>query len=281
MQPMPVIGIHAHGSYNAALSPREVALLSGWERARRRWVTLADVQLATNRQVGAKVASALVRKGVLVRLKPGLYLVRPFRQLHHPTATSAPLALEVLLHDEPHYLGGLWAFTQNGLTSQQYRSRLDAFVARPHRPRGVAGARVVFHRLPVAALQVGVVETVIEGLPVRMSDGERTLVDLLEWPRIAGGLVGAIELFERALSKVQMGRVASLGAQVAGTSTCQRMGLLLERAGASSAALRPLTARARGTKSLISMRPGPRTGRVNVRWSVVENDHVLGTPSAS
>ena len=36
-------GIQRPASYNASLSRREVALLAGWERARRRWVTIDDI----------------------------------------------------------------------------------------------------------------------------------------------------------------------------------------------------------------------------------------------
>ena len=277
---MPKAAINSHPSYKASLSRREVSLLAGWERARTRHVTIDDVRGEVG-DAAAKVAGALVRKGALVRLKRGLYLLRPFRQLSRMTAASAPVALEVLLHAEPHYLGGLWAFTQNGLTTQQYLSRLDAFVARPHRGVEVPGARVAFHVLGAGALDPGVVEMVIEGVAVRVSDRERTLVDILDRPRIAGGLLGAVDLFRRGLLRADASRVASYAAKVARTSTCQRIGLLLERAGAPAAALRNLLARTRGSRSLISLQPGPRTGRVNTRWNVVENDHVLDAPAAS
>ena len=52
------------------------------------------------------------------------------------------------------------------------------------------------------------------------------------------------------------------------------LGLLLERLGAPPRSLAPLDRRVRETASLLSMLPdSPRTGRVNPRWRVVENDH--------
>jgi predicted transcriptional regulator of viral defense system len=263
--------------YRPTLSRLEVALLAGWERADRRWVTIDDVREVAG-DGAARVASALVRKGVLVRLRPGLYLTRPFRLFSRPSAIPAPIALEALLHAEPHYLGGLWAFTRNGLTEQQYLSRIDAFVARPHRPTALPRARVKFHVLPLDWLDVGVVEVVIDRVRLRMSGPERTLVDILDRPAMAGGLTGAVGLFRRALPQVSAGRLAEYASLVARTSTCQRIGLLLDRAGAPPAMLRRLSARTRGTRSLISLEPGPRTGRVNTRWSVVENDEGLDPP---
>lgn len=243
-------------------------------------MTIEDVRAEAG-AAAAKVASALVRKGALVRLKRGLYLLRPFRQLAHRTAISAPVALEVLLRAEPHYLGGLWAYSQNGLTTQQYVSKLDAFVARPHRSIALPGAKIAFHVLDRDALDLGVVETAIEGMAIRMSDRERTLVDLLDRPRIAGGLLGAVDLFRRGLPRADARRLAAYAGKVTRTSTCQRIGLLLERSGTPVAAFRPLLARTRGTRSLISLQPGPRTGRVNLRWNVVENDHDLDAPATT
>lgn len=266
--------------HNASLSQREVALLAGWERARRRHLTIDDVRAEVG-AAAAKVASALVRKGALVRLKRGLYLLRPFRQFAHRTTTSAPVGLAVLLRAEPHYLGGLWAYSQNGLTTQQYVSKLDAFVAKPHRAVLLPGAKIAFHVVDRDVLDLGVVEVAIEGMAIRMSDRERTLVDLLDRPRIAGGLLGAVDLFQRALPRADARRVAEYAGKVARTSTCQRAGLLLERAGVAASALRPLRARTHGTRSLISLQPGPRTGRVNLRWNVVENDRALDAPAAT
>ena len=275
MPEMTKSGIYAHMSYSPSLSRREVSLLAEWELARKRWVTIDDIRKEAGNEAAAKVASALVRKGALERLRPGLYLLHPFRLLKRGSAMSAPAALEVLLNAEPHYLGGLWAFTQNGLTEQQYVSRLDAFVARPRRGGGVPGAKVAFHVVSRTALHVGVVDAVVEGMRVPISDPERTLVDLLELPRIAGGLLGALELFQRALPRVAAGRVAEYASRIARTSTCQRIGLLLDRAGAPPSVLRRLSRRTTGTKSLISLQPGRRTGRVNTRWNVVENDDGL------
>src|SRR4030067_577600 len=159
-------GIRQPMSYAPSLSRGEVSLLAEWELARKRWVTIDDIRKEAGSAAAAKVASALVRKGALERLKPGLYLLHPFRLLKRGSAMSAPAALEVLLHAEPHYLGGLWAFTQNGLTEQQYVSTLDAFVARPRRGGPGPGAKVAFHVVPRAALHVGIANAVVAGMRV-------------------------------------------------------------------------------------------------------------------
>ena len=59
----------------------------------------------------------------------------PLRAQVWPSTSSAAMAMAALLHDEPYYLGGLWALTFWRLTPQQYTAQIDAFVVRSHQPR--------------------------------------------------------------------------------------------------------------------------------------------------
>ena len=272
---------YIHPDYKPSLSRREVALLAGWERERRGHVTAEYVRTVAGRAAAKDIVKSLVGKGALVRLSRGLYLVRPFRSLLRPTVPSAPVALAAFLHDEPYFVGGLWAFAHHGFTDQQYASTLDAFVTRVRPSRTMAGARVVFHALPLRSMEHGISETTIEGVAIRVSDPERTLVDVLDHPRMVGGLGRAVELFASGLARVRIRKVAEYAARFSRTSTCQRLGLMLERAHAPASALRHLDRRVQGSLSSISMLPGRRTGHVNRRWNVVENDRALdATPSS-
>jgi predicted transcriptional regulator of viral defense system len=256
-----------------------VALLADWERARRKHITIEDLS-ATVGKSAAKVAAALVRKGALQRLQKGLYLIRPFRSLLRPTTSSAPMAVASLLHGEPYYLGGLWVYSHHGFTEQQYVSMLDAFVTRRRPARTLAGAKVVFHPRNARFFEYGVGETNIEGVAVRVSDPERTIVDMLDYPKLVGGLRRAVELFSSALPSVDAHRVADYAVLGSRTSTCQRVGVILERTHASAAALRSLKRRVRAVRSVTSMVPGRRTGPVNRTWNVVENDRGLDATAA-
>jgi predicted transcriptional regulator of viral defense system len=259
--------------YNTSLSRREVALLAGWERERRASVTLDDIRHAVGVLVARDVASRLVAKKALERIGAGRYLVRPLRTMSRPTATSAPVKAAVLLQGEPYYLGGLWALTFHRLTEQQYVSVLDAFVARRHSSRRLGGARLVFHRVNSKRLGYGKVATDLEGMSVQLSDPERTLVDLLDFPALAGGGSEALRMVKQTLPRVDRAKLVEYAARGARSSTCQRLGVLLERAGAAPRWLTELHKRVLKTKSVLSMEPGtPRKGPFNRRWSVIEND---------
>jgi predicted transcriptional regulator of viral defense system len=260
-------------TYSASLSRREVTLLAGWERERRVSVTLDDIRRAVGAAVGRDVASRLVAKKALERIGRGRYLVRPLRTLSRPTAASAPVQAAVLLQGEPYYLGGLWALTFHRLTEQQYVSVLDAFVARRHRSRRLGGARLAFHRVSPERLRFGTFATDLEGMSVQLSDPQRTLIDLLDVPALASGGSEALRMVKQTLPRVDRAKLVEYAARGARSSTCQRLGVLLERAGEAPRRLAELHRRVLKTKSVLSMDPGAeRRGPFNRRWSVIEND---------
>ena len=271
---MPNSGRSATPKYIAPLSSRERLILAEWERARVSRVTRADVAGRWGAAKADKITSALVRKGALRRVGKGIFLVVPLRAQGRPTTPSAATLVAALLSDEPYYLGGLWALTHHRLTLQQFATRIDAFVVRDHRPRTLANAHVRFHRVPPSRIAADGYDVVsIEGSPVRVSTREETLIDLLDYPDMAGATRAALALVEPALGDVDLGRLVRRASAVAGSATCQRLGVLLERMGVSPSNLAALRRRAMATKSLTSMVPGTaRTGPVNTRWRVVEND---------
>lgn len=250
-----------------------MALLAGWERERRVSVTIEDIRKTVGASVARDVASRLVAKRALERVGRGRYLVRPLRSQSRPTTASAALQAAVLLQREPYYLGGLWALTFHRLTEQQYISVLDVFVDRRHPSRQLGGARLVFHRVNAERLDYGRVVTDIEGMSVRLSDPERTLIDLLDFPALAGGGGDALRVVKQTLPRVDRAKLVEYAVRGARSSTCQRLGVLLERADAAPRGLAGLHKRVAKTKSILSMDPGAsRKGAFNRRWSVIEND---------
>lgn len=258
--------------YNEPLSRREVRLLAGWERERRSSVTAEEVRRLVG-DASKDVILSLTRKGALQRVKSGVFLVRPFRMLLRPTSTSAVVQAAVLLQSQPYYLGGAWAFTFHGLTEQQQVSVLDAFVLKRRPARQLTAARLVFHPISPTLMKCGTAETTIEGIAVRVSDLERTLLDALDHPNVVGSVDRAVYLVIRALPRADRERLLAYAARCSRTSTCQRLGVLLERAGTPERQLAALHERVKKTRSLLSLMPGElRTGHVNRRWGVVEND---------
>lgn len=254
------------------LSRREVELLAGWERERKVAVTLDDIRRAAGKRPADVIASSLVRKGALERVVGGVYLVRPLRTLLRPTLPSSLVRVAATLQRIPYYFGGLWALTYHHLTDQQFVSTIDAFVTRRPRTPPRTLASVTFHVVSRRSMAYGIESAEIERFQVRISNPERTVVDLLDHGR-STGLGDSVALIASALERTDLARIVAYAVRGSRSSTCQRLGVLLERQRRKGLDLEPLLERARERKSLLSMLPGaPRTGPVNKRWNVVEND---------
>lgn len=257
--------------YNEPLSAREVKLLSAWERERRVLLTIADLRAEVGARAAADVARRLVAKHALERVARGQYLLRPFRSMARPTAHSAVLLAAAVMQGTPYYVGGLWALTFHRLTDQQYVNFIDIFVAGSRRSRAYGGAQLKFHRCRPEHLRPGVGP--VEGVEIPLSGPERTVLDLLDNASLAGSAAHALRLVEPALRRVEQRKLAELAVGVASRSTCQRLGVLLERAGASGRLLASLRRRIAASRSMLSLLPGARRiGPFNKRWGVVEND---------
>jgi predicted transcriptional regulator of viral defense system len=219
------------------------------------------------------MVDGLVRKRLLERIAPGRYLIHPFRSLGQRRAVSAPVIAAALLADEPYYLGGWWAVTIHRLSQQQFGSLLDVYVTRQHRERRLRSVVLTFHVLSPDALTYGIDIVQIEDVPVRISDAARTLVDALDYPKTFGNLRAAIQLVERTVERVDVRQIVEYAAHGSRPSTCQRLGLLLERRGAPARELAPLARRTGETASVLPFIPdAPSIGPINKRWRVVEND---------
>jgi predicted transcriptional regulator of viral defense system len=96
---------------------------------------------------------------------------------------------------------------------------------------------------------------------------------LLDFPALAGGGGEALRMVKQTLPRVDCAKLVEYAVRGARSSTCQRLGVLLERAGGAHRRLTNLHKRVLKTKSVLSMEPGtPRRGPFNRRWSVIEND---------
>lgn len=259
-------------NYRPSLTAREVELLADLERARKSRVTLAELAERFTRPTAYELVRALVAKGALVRVSRGVYLARPVRALGRPWSSSAAVVASHIVAGEPHYLGGWWAWSMHGLTRQMHTSRVDVFARRWRPERKLAGARIVFHQLASAKLDYGIVTVTVENVPVRASDLERSLLDALDHPSLLGPLAATVDRVAGLLMRADSSRLVDYAVRGSRSSTCQRLGVLLERIGVGSGSLRPLARRIRETTSVLSLAPGrARSGRVHPTWRVVEN----------
>lgn len=258
----------------AGLSSRETELLAAWERERKIRISLDELETVVG-PTAKMVSARLIAKGVLERVGRGIYAIRPLRAVPKRASPSAPVLAAHLLLGSTYYLGGLWGLTHHRLSTQQYTTVLDAFVTGKRRTRNLGHTRIVFHVLRPDLFDYGTTTATIEGVTIHLSDAERTLLDLLDYPDVAGGLLPALEMVQNGLARVEPRTLVAYAVKGSRASTCQRLGVILERAQAPSRVVTALRSHLGTPSSRLSMVPGrARSGVLNPRWNVVENDLV-------
>jgi len=116
-----------------------------------------------------------------------------------------------------------------------------------------------------------------EHFRVRMTDRERTVLDLFAMPRVFGGVATGLNVLEHAADDLDVGRLVGYGVRYGVVAVAKRLGWALTATGVAEGDLAPLLAMP--ASSAVPLDPGmPRRGRHDRHWMVIEN---LGGAPAS
>lgn len=258
-----------------SLSKREVALLADWERTGVNRVTTQDLAkgLDVTSPTAAVILSRLAQKGALDHIGRGVYGVRPMRAIGVPWATSGVVAVANLLDGRDYYVGGTVALTTHHLTEQVYHSVVDTFVAGRRPPQRLGNAWIVFHSLRwPQAYHLGIIHVSIGSVMVRMSNPERTLLDLIDRPDLLGSARSAIATVRSALGMVDVDRLIAYATRWPRRATRQRLGYILDQEGVSRARLASLLQNKRPTQVVPLLVDESGHGPIHSPWRVRRND---------
>lgn len=223
-----------------------------------------------------KLLSRLARKGLVTRVRRGLYLT-PLRL--PPGGRWSPgeyQALAALMKDQEgsYQICGPNTFSRYGWT-EQIPNRLYAYNNRLSGDREIGSVRITLIKLAESRLGGTDLVKTPDGLEVPYSSKARSLVDAVyDWPRF-GSLPDAYEWIRRELQKDE--RLASALVEnclaFGNQGTIRRVGKALEREGVRETLLRKLERALRPSSSFIPWIPGrAKRGTIDRRWGVVVND---------
>lgn len=263
------------------IGPSEAAVLAWADRGERRRLTTDDVATVFGRVQAHQLLSSLARKGLLTRVAAGIYLVCPIGALGaHRTPTGLAL-VGLLLEGEDYYVGGRGAASLHHLTAQRFSTVLDVYATRRLHPRTLGAARLVPHPMPSAGSDAGVTTTRAQEVEVRVSDTERTVLDLVDRPERLLGWRETERLVLDALAdrRVDVDRLVRYAREWRKHSTAARVGVLLHRGGVLARALAPLVARfADYAGDTVLVPGGSRRGPCDARFRVILNDQAGTDP---
>jgi predicted transcriptional regulator of viral defense system len=214
-----------------------------------------------SRRRARDILHRLAAKGVLTRLKRGLYVLSGFGG---EDPMGDPLFLGTRLV-EPSYVSFWTALNHYGWTEQAPRTILLATTT----TSGVRRLRTfVFRyvRVPRRAF-FGYRGIPSDGRQVPLADREKAMVDSLYQPRRAGGLREVSRALGEAAGALDTHVLAEYALRIENRSLASRLGFLLEEVGENAGELMEGRSRV-----YVKLDPaGPRRGSYDRRWRIVDN----------
>ena len=212
------------------LGPRAAQLFTELNELRRSTFTLADVGSITG--LSASSARNLVHKaqqrGLVTRLKPGLYNLVPFELGRATEHIGSPyLIARELAGTAPYFLSHGTAFELHRMVTQPNFTTYVSCTRRV-RPQTVGGYDFRFVHI-TAEQEFGVVKHWIDkDRFVMISDMERTIIDGLRHPAFAGGITEVAKglWMKREVLKVE--RLMDYAQRIGVGAVVRRLGYLLE-----------------------------------------------------
>ena len=258
----------------AGISHANRAYLEQLHRADGGPLSVGDASeiLGLDRERTARLLGYLARRGWLSRVRRGLYVPVPLdaRRSGEWTADAWIVAERVF---SPCYIGGWSACEHWDLTEQLFRVVL-VVTAKRVRERDVEMQGVAFHltvRDPGALF--GTVAVWRGRERVMISDPTRTIVDVLDDPRLGGGIRNVSNVLgEYLVSEFRDDQLLiTYGDRLGRRAVFKRLGYLVEQLGVDADDL-VAACRERLTAGVIALDPAVKVrGRIVRRWGLRDN----------
>ena len=215
------------GLTTRSLSPQESRVVLALTEQRQRDTTRGEIirVLGGSPKAADHVIESLRRKGWLERATWGKYLLVPPDQGPDAIGDSNLLALASRIVD-PYYIGFGTAAAQYGLTTQH---RNTIFLVTPARLRGRAlgDARVrIITQAASKFFGFGPVDAL--GYQVMMSDREKTAIDCLDHPDLAGGIDEASAILATASRRFDWTKAVDYLERIGSGALVRRFGWLVD-----------------------------------------------------
>lgn len=225
-----------------------------------------------DRVEASKILSRLVAQGWLTRLRRGTYMARPMEVSLAGEAAGDPWIVASALYS-PCYVGGWSAAEYWGFTEQIFRTVI-ILTTRMVRERELTTASTPFLIRTISEKKFfGTKPVWRETEKVLVSDPEKTIIDLLDTPRLGGGIrpVSDMLLNYWGSKYKNTGTLLSYAERLGNSAVFKRLGFLAERvlAAESDLIVRCKAGIAKGISKLDPTIPG---GRFESSWRLYVPD---------
>ncbi len=218
-----------------------------------------------------ELLSAMTRRGLLMRVKRGLYYVIPYEQNPESFMPEWHLLAEHLVQDANYYIGYYSALQIHNLITQPSLKE-QIVVAKQIRPTTIKIKEVpfqfIFHN---EKHFFGTKKIWIDNFnKVNCSDLEKTIIDCLFKPDYAGGIVEVARALYLSRNKIRFSVLLEYVNKFNSQAVLKRIGFLLETLEIETdiiAYLQKLK-----TNSIVLLDTElPKSGKIITRWSIQQN----------
>jgi predicted transcriptional regulator of viral defense system len=215
--------------------------------------------------------SRLESKGWLERLERGRYMIVPLEAGVGREWSEDPLVIGSFL--APSGAAAYWTAVRHwGWTTQLPRTQFFITAKRRANPRkSILGVPYRFVTLKPDQL-FGIAEELSSGLAIRVTDRERTIVDILDRPDLAGGIAEVSEALARAWGEIDLTRLTDYVERFGSGTVTKRLGYLAEDLSlAVPDGQRQRWQSLKGAGITLLERGGPDKGRISSTWGLKIN----------
>ncbi len=252
------------------LSKDELYLISRVEFERQKLITSAFAnRLFDNPKRTADVLDTLARKGRLLQIQRGKYLLVPIKAPNQQWAPNEFMVVALWMGDIPYYIGYFTMYNYWGFTEQIPQT---IFVLNLKK-----SVKKTIGNLKYEALRIdekkyfGVQKIKIEDVDVCISDKERTLVDFMYNPMGSFANMGTV--LKDNIDGIDLEKFVDYLIRFPVVSVRKRVGFFLEEIGCKNSLLKKIKKNIGRKDTYVALDPSKksRKGKINKEWAIIVN----------
>jgi len=230
-------------------------------------LALSEVKHSTLREL----LSDMTRRGLLMRLKQGVYYIIPFEADAEHYMPNWHLLAKYLVNNSAHYIGYYSALQIHDLITQPSLKE-QIVVAEQVKPSEILIKRVPFQFIYHNPKHFfGGVQVWIDGFhKVYTSDLEKTIIDCLYKPHYAGGIVDVANAIHRSRDNINYVKLLDYSIRYNTQVVVKRLGFLLERLRIDAPIIEELYNLRTSSYTLLDTELPPK-GIRDARWRIIQN----------
>jgi predicted transcriptional regulator of viral defense system len=214
-----------------------------------------------------KFLSDLIKRSVLSRIKPGVYLILQMGQ-ENTQLNNWPVIAHQLAGDEEYYISHYSAMRLHGMTTHPL---FDISITMPKRHRTKKISHITYHFIYSQPKHFWgfKIHWVTKQDKVYVSDIEKTLLDGLERPDLCGGIKEVVRGIWVKQNDIDWEKMAQYSAKFHTKASVKRLGFILEILGLGTSCIPLLIKTIAPKKDYILFDPdGAKEGNFLNRWHI-------------